>query len=299
MIKNFKSGFVAIIGRPNVGKSTLLNRFIGEKVAIVSNKPQTTRNKIQGILSGEDYQIIFIDTPGIHAPKTKLAENMVGTAEAASRGVDIVLFMIEPKVKPRPADLELAEKLLQGNTPVFLVINKTDTVPKPELLSVINAYKGFTFREIIPMSALKGENADNLLETIIAYMPEGPRYFDSDAYTDKPERFIAAEFIREKALFLLQDEIPHGIAVDIESMKERPKRAIMDIEATIYCERESHKGIVIGKNGKVLKEIGTKARHDIARLLGCEVNLQLWVKVKENWRDSELYIKNFGLRQEK
>ena len=298
MSDNFKSGFVAIIGRPNVGKSTLLNRFIGEKVAIVSNKPQTTRNKIQGILTGEDYQIIFIDTPGIHAPKTRLAENMVKTAESAARGVDIILFMIEPKMKANTADIELAEKLLKAKTPVFLVINKTDTVAKPDLLKVIAAYKEHKFAEIVPMSALKGENADNLMETIVKYLSRGPRYFPDDAYTDKPERFIVAELIREKALFLLQDEIPHGIAVEVTSMKERANRPLIDIEATIYCERDSHKGIVIGKHGTVLKQIGTKARQDVARLLDCEINLQLWVKVKENWRDSDFYIRNFGLKQE-
>jgi len=297
MNKNFKSGFVAVIGRPNVGKSTLLNRFVGEKVAIVSNKPQTTRNKIQGIITGDDHQIIFIDTPGIHQPKTRLAENMVKTAEQAARGVDVILFMIEPKINIK-ADIELAEKLLKGKTPVFLVINKTDSVPKPELLTVIAAYKDYKFAEIVPMSALKGENADNLLETVLKYLPEGPRYFPDDAYTDKPEKFIVAELIREKTLFLLQDEIPHGIAVEVMSMKERKNRPLMDIEATIYCEKESHKGIVIGKHGSILKQIGTKARHDVARLLDCEVNLQLWVKVKENWRDSDFYIRNFGLKQE-
>jgi len=297
MDNKFKSGFVAVIGRPNVGKSTLLNRFVGEKVAIVSNKPQTTRNKIQGIITGDDYQIIFIDTPGIHTPKTRLAENMVKTAESAARGVDVILFMIEPKVGVK-ADIELAEKLLKAKTPVFLVINKTDTVPKPDLLKVIAAYKDYNFAEIVPMSALKGENADNLMETVLKYLQSGPRYFPDDSYTDKPEKFIIAELIREKTLFLLQDEIPHGIAVEIMSMKERKGRPLMDIEATIYCEKESHKGIIIGKNGGVLKQIGTKARHDIAKLLDCEINLQLWVKVKENWRDSDFYIRNFGLKQE-
>ena len=297
MSEKFKSGFVAVIGRPNVGKSTLLNRFVGEKVAIVSNKPQTTRNKIQGIITGDNHQIIFIDTPGIHMPKTRLAENMVKTAESAARGVDVILFMIEPKANVK-ADIELAEKLLRAKTPVFLVINKTDAVPKPDLLKVIAAYKDYNFSEIVPMSALKGENADNLMETVLKYLPSGPRYFPDDAYTDKPEKFIVAELIREKALYLLQDEIPHGIAVEVTSMKERPKRPMIDVEATIYCEKESHKGIVIGKNGAVLKQIGTKARVDVARLLDCEINLQLWVKVKENWRDSDFYIRNFGLKQE-
>jgi GTP-binding protein Era len=289
----FRSGFAALIGRPNVGKSTLLNRLIGEKVAIVSNKPQTTRNVIQGVLTGDGYQIIFIDTPGIHKPKTRLAQNMVKTAENASDGVDVVLFLTEPKTRVKAEDAVIIDRLMKQKTPVFLVVNKADTISKPELLNVMAAYKDYGFAEIVPVSALKGDNTDNLIKVVAGYLPNGPKYFPDDTLTDKPERFIASEMIREKALFFLQDEIPHGIAVEITSMKERESRALIDIEATVYCEKESHKGIVIGKKGAVLKEIGTRARMDISRLLGCGVNLQLWVKVKENWRDSDFYVRNF------
>jgi len=291
----FYSGFISIIGRPNVGKSTLLNRFTGEKVAIVSDKPQTTRNRIRSIVNGDDYQIIFIDTPGIHTPKSKLGEFMVKSAESALNEVDCILFLIEPDKKCGPGDASIIERLKKVETPVFLVINKIDQVKKEELLEVIDTYrKLYDFAEIIPISAASGDNADTLLAAIRKSLPEGPQFFPKDMMTDQPERHICAEIIREKLLHVLEDEIPHGIAVEILSMKARADKEMVDIEATIYCEKESHKGIVIGKGGKVLKAVGTNARRDIERLLGSNINLKLWVKVKKDWRESDFLLKNFG-----
>lgn len=295
MSNKFHSGFVSLIGRPNVGKSTLMNCIIGEKIAIMSGKPQTTRNQIQSILTTDDYQIVFIDTPGIHKPKSKLGNYMVKSAETTFSNVDVILYLVEPYEKIKDSDMSIIEKLKGTKTPVFLIINKIDTVDKPELLKVIDAYsKQLDFAEIIPVSALKGSNKDNLLETVAKYLPEGPKYFPDDMITDQPERQLVAELIREKGLKLLQEEIPHGIAVEITSMKKRDKGDIVDIEATIYCERETHKGIIIGKQGSMLKKIGSNARYDIERLLGNPVNLQLWVKVKKDWRDSDFLLKNFG-----
>ena len=295
MDKKHYSGFISIIGRPNVGKSTLLNRFTGEKVAIVSDKPQTTRNKIRSIVSGSDYQMVFIDTPGIHIPRSKLGEFMVGSAETALNEVDCILFLIEPDKKCGPGDLAIIERLKRVKSKVFLVINKIDKVKKEDLLEVIDTYrKLYDFDEIIPISALDGENADTLLGALKKTLPEGPQYFPPDMMTDQPERQICAEIIREKLLHVLEDEIPHGIAVDIMSLKARPDKEMVDIEATIFCEKDSHKGIVIGKGGKVLKKVGSEARHDIERLLGSPLNLQLWVKVKKDWRDSDFLLKNFG-----
>lgn len=295
MNKNFHSGFVSLIGRPNVGKSTLMNLIVGEKIAIMSSKPQTTRNQIQSILTTDEYQIVFIDTPGIHKPKSKLGSYMVKSAETTFSNVDVILYLIEPYEKIKASDMAIIEKLRSTKTPVFLIINKIDTVEKPELLKVIDAYsKAYDFKEIIPISALKGSNKDTLLDMVAKYLPEGPKYFPDDMITDQPERQIVAELIREKGLRLLQDEIPHGLAVEITSMKQREKSDIVDIEATIYCERESHKGIIIGKHGAMLKKIGSNARHDIERLLGNPVNLQLWIKVKKDWRDSDFLLKNFG-----
>lgn len=295
MSNKFHSGFVSLIGRPNVGKSTLMNLIVGEKIAIMSSKPQTTRNQIQSILTTDDYQIVFIDTPGIHKPKSKLGNYMVKSAETTFSNVDVILYLIEPYEKIKDSDMAIIEKLRGTKTPVFLIINKIDTVEKPELLKVIDAYsKVYDFAEIIPISALKGSNKDSLLTTIAKYLPEGPKYFPDDMITDQPERQLVAELIREKGLRLLQDEIPHGLAIEITSMKQREKSDIVDIEATIYCERESHKGIIIGKQGSMLKKIGSNARHDIERLLGNPVNLQLWVKVKKDWRDSDFLLKNFG-----
>ncbi len=293
--KEYKSGFVSIIGRPNVGKSTLTNCLIGEKISIISNKPQTTRNKIRSILSGDGFQIVFIDTPGIHKPKSKLGNYMVKSANTTLNEVDIILFLIEPSVKIGPSDNLILQKLETVDTPVFLVINKMDTVDKEELLKVINVYKNrYNFAEIIPLSALNADNTDTLINTLKEYLPEGPQFFPEDMITDQPERAIVGEIVREKALRQLNDEIPHGIAVVVNNMKIDENKNICDIEVTIYCERESHKGIVIGKKGARLKEIGTKSRQDIERLIGMKVFLQTWVKVKKDWRDSDFLLRNFG-----
>lgn len=295
MNKKFHSGFVSLIGRPNVGKSTLMNLLIGEKISIISSKPQTTRNKIQTILTTDTMQVIFVDTPGIHKSKSKLGDYMVKSAETSLNDVDIVLYLIEPYEKIKDSDKAILERLKKVEIPVFLVINKIDTINKPELLKVIENYsKEYDFAEIIPLSALKGKNQETLLENIEKYLPEGPKYFPEDMITDQPEKQIVSEIIREKALYLLQDEIPHGIAVEITSMKCRKDKDIMDIEATIYCERDSHKGIIIGKQGSMLKKIGSNARRDIQRFLGNQINLQIWIKVKKDWRDSDFLLRNFG-----
>ena len=291
----FRSGFVSLIGRPNVGKSTLMNCLVGEKIAIISNKPQTTRNKIQSILTTDKFQIIFIDTPGIHTPKSKLGNYMVKSAETTLNEVDIVLYLIEPYKKIKESDLKILERLQNIKSNVFLIINKIDTIEKEEILRVINAYSTkYSFKEIIPISAIKGVNTDDLLKNIEKYLPEGPKYFPEDMITDQPERQLAAEIIREKALYLLQEEIPHGIAVEITGMKKRENKEIIDIDATLYCEKNSHKGIIIGKQGSMLKKIGSKARYDIEKLLGSSINLQIWIKVKKDWRDSDFLLKNFG-----
>lgn len=293
----FKSGFVTLIGRPNVGKSTLMNQIIGQKIAITSSKPQTTRNRIQTVFTDERGQIVFLDTPGIHKAKNKLGEYMVNVAERTLKEVDVVLWLVEPTTFIGAGERHIAEQLKKVSTPVILAINKIDTVKKEELLAVIAAYSQiFEFSEIVPVSALKGENAEHLVETLFSYLQEGPQFYDEDTITDQPERQIVAELIREKALRLLSDEIPHGIAVSIESMKERKKGNIMDIDATIICERDSHKGIIIGKKGAMLKKIGSKARVEIESLLDIQVNLQLWVKVKKDWRDSDFLLKNYGYR---
>ena len=290
----YKSGFVTITGRPNVGKSTLMNLFVGEKVSIVSNKPQTTRNKIRGILSGDGYQIVFIDTPGIHKPASKLGDYMVKSAENAMNEVDCILYLVEPR-RVTEADKNIINHLKNIKTPVFLAVNKIDTVDKTEILSVIADYRTyFDFAEIFPISAKNAENTDDLLTELKKILPEGPQYFPEGNFTDQPERRIVSELIRERALYFLRDEIPHGIAVDIESMKKRENQEIVDIDATIYCERDSHKAIIIGKKGEMLKKIGAAARLDIERLLGSPVFLQLWLKVKKNWRDSDFYLRNFG-----
>lgn len=295
MNKNFKSGFVSLIGRPNVGKSTLMNCLIGEKIAIVSNRPQTTRNRIQSILTKDDFQIVFIDTPGIHKPKSKLGKYMLKSAETTLNEVDVILFLVEPFEKIKDSDLAIMDRLSNVTTPVFLIINKIDTVEKEFVLKVIDSYKDiYSFKEIIPISAMKNDNTDNLLDTIKKYLPEGPQYFPADMITDQPERQLAAEIIREKALYLLQDEIPHGIAVEITEMKKRENKNLIDVNANIYCEKDSHKGIIIGKHGSMLKNIGTKARYDIERLLGSSINLQIWIKVKKDWRDNDFLLKNFG-----
>lgn len=298
-MNQFKSGFVTLIGRPNVGKSTLMNRLIGQKIAITSNKPQTTRNRIQTVYTCEEGQIIFLDTPGIHRAKNKLGEYMVTVAERTLREVDVILWLVEPTTFIGAGERHIAEQLRGTDTPVILVINKIDTVEKSEILKFIDAYKDIVdFQEIVPVSALKGENTQELIKVMFDYLEEGPCYYDEDTITDQPERQIVAEMVREKALRNLNDEIPHGIAVVIERMQERKKGDIIDIDATIICERDSHKGIIIGKQGAMLKKIGTQARRDMENLLDCRVNLKLWVKVKKEWRDSDFLMKNFGYRQE-
>ena len=295
MNTKFYSGFISLIGRPNVGKSTLMNRLIGEKIAIVSPKPQTTRNRVLTILTKDDYQVIFIDTPGIHKPKHKLGAYMVKSAETTLNEVDSVLMLVEPNIKVPDMDLYIIERLKSVKTPVVLVINKIDTVTDEVVKRVSDTYRTlYDFKDIIPISALNDRNVDRLLEDIRGSLPEGPMYFPDDMVTDQPERQIAAEIIREKALSLLQDEIPHGIAVDIMSMKKRQNKELIDVEATLYCERESHKGIIIGKNGAMLKKIGMAARTDMENLLGTPINLKIWVKVKKDWRDSDFLLKNFG-----
>lgn len=292
---NFKSGFVTLIGRPNVGKSTLMNRLIGQKIAITSNKPQTTRNRIQTVYTDERGQIVFLDTPGIHKAKNKLGEYMVNVAERTLKEVDVVLWLVEPGTFIGAGEQHIAAQLKTIKTPIVLVINKVDTIKKEEILKFIDAYKDICdFADIVPVSALKGQNTDSVLEVIFKYLPYGPAFYDEDTVTDQPQRQIVAEMIREKALRSLDEEIPHGIAVTIEKMKERPGGKVVDIEATIICERDSHKGIIIGKGGAMLKKIGSAARFEIEKMLEMKVNLQIWVKVRKDWRDSDLFIKNFG-----
>ena len=297
MEANFKSGFVTLIGRPNVGKSTLMNYLIGQKIAITSKKPQTTRNRIQTVLTTEAGQIVFVDTPGIHKAKNKLGEYMVNVAERTLNEVDVVLWLVEPTTFIGAGEKHIADQLRRTKTPVILVITKVDMVKKEEILPVIEAYRHICdFAEIVPVSARNGDNTEELVKTIFQYLPYGPQFYDEDTVTDQPERQIVAELIREKALHCLNEEIPHGIAVCIDRMKAR--KNIMDIDATIICERDSHKGIIIGKQGAMLKKIGSRARYEIEQLLDCKVNLQLWVKVKKDWRDSEFLMKNFGYREE-
>ena len=293
MSDQYKSGFAALIGRPNVGKSTLMNCLIGQKIAITSNKPQTTRNRIQTVYTSEKGQIVFVDTPGIHKAKNRLGDYMVNVARRSLPEVDVILWLVEPSNYIGAGEESILEQLSRVNTPVILVINKIDTVKKEELFGFIDTYrKRMDFAEIVPVSALKKDNTEELLSCIFKYLPYGPAFYDEDTVTDQPQRQIVAELIREKALRTLEEEIPHGIAVTIEKMKRRGK--IMDIEATIICERDSHKGIIIGKQGSMLKRIGSSARRDIEEMLECKVNLQLWVKVKKDWRDSEFLLKNFG-----
>ena len=297
MRADFKSGFVTLIGRPNVGKSTLMNYLIGQKIAITSNKPQTTRNRIQTVLTREEGQIVFVDTPGIHKAKNKLGEYMVNVAERTLNEVDVVLWLVEPTTFVGAGEKHIAEQLGKVKTPVVLVINKVDMVKKEEILTFIDTYrKIYDFAEIVPVSARSGENTEELIKVIFKYLPYGPQFYDEDTITDQPERQIVAELIREKALHSLNEEIPHGIAVAIDRMKYR--RKIVDIDATIICERDSHKGIIIGKQGSMLKKIGSTARYEIERMLDCQVNLQLWVKVKKDWRDSDFLIRNFGYRED-
>lgn len=293
MNEQYKAGFATLIGRPNVGKSTLMNHLIGQKIAITSNKPQTTRNRIQTVYTSEEGQIVFLDTPGIHKAKNKLGDYMVGVAQRTLSEVDVILWLVEPTNYIGAGEQYIIEQLKKTKTPKILVINKVDTVKKSEILGFIDTYrKQLDFDEIVPVSALKGTNTDTLLSCIFKYLPYGEAFYDEDTVTDQPMRQIVSELIREKALRLLSDEIPHGIAVSIDSMKYREN--IVDIDATIVCERDSHKGIIIGKGGSMLKKIGMQARPDIEDLVEMQVNLQLWVKVKKDWRDSDFLIKNFG-----
>lgn len=295
LVNNFKSGFVTIIGRPNVGKSTLMNQIIGEKISIISNKPQTTRNTIQTILTRDNYQIIFLDTPGMHKPKHKLGEYMVKVASKTLNEVDVVLFLITPDEETGAGDKYIIEQLKTVKTPVILVINKADIFKNENIAKTIENYtREYNFKEVVPISALTGKNVDVLVKLIVDNLPEGPQYFPSDMITDQPEKFIISEIIREKILKNLEDEVPHGTAVEIISMKEEKGAKLININATIYCEKESHKAIIIGKGGLMLKKIGQSAREDIEALLGSKIYLELWVKVKKDWRDSPSTLKDLG-----
>ena len=295
---NYKAGFASIIGRPSVGKSTLMNELIGQKIAITSNKPQTTRNRIRTVYTSEIGQIVFVDTPGLTKAKNKLGNYMVNAALKSLQDVDVVLWLVEASDYIGPGDKKIADQLKNVNIPIILVINKVDKVKRDDLFHIIDVYKNLCdFAEIVPVSALKGTNTETLIEQIMKYLPYGDPFFDEDTITDQPERQIVAELIREKALKCLDDEIPHGIAVAIESMKYNGN--IADIEATIICEKDSHKGIIIGKGGAMLKKIGSAARYEIEDMLQMHANLKLWVKVKKDWRDSDFLLKNFGYVEEK
>ncbi|MGG7619844.1 GTPase Era [Robertmurraya sp. GLU-23] len=294
-----KSGFISIIGRPNVGKSTFLNRVIGQKIAIMSDKPQTTRNKVQGVLTTNDAQLVFIDTPGIHKPKHKLGDFMMKVAQNTLKEVDIVLFMVNAEEGFGRGEEFILDKFQSIKTPVFLVINKIDLVHPDQLMEIIVSYKEkYPFAEIIPISALEGNNLEVLLDVIKKYIPEGPQYYPADQVTDHPERFIVSELIREKALHLTREEIPHSLAVVIEKMERLEDKDVVHVMATIIVERDSQKGIVIGKQGSMLKEVGKRARQDIENLLGTKVFLELWVKVQKDWRNKMSQLRDFGFRED-
>lgn len=293
----YKSGFVTVVGRPNVGKSTLLNQVIGEKISIISNKPQTTRNKILLVYTEEEAQMVFIDTPGIQMPKNKLGEYMLKISKSTLEEVDIVTFMVDDSMEIGSMDSMILEDLKQISTPIVLLINKIDNLDHEDVLKLIDKYnKMDLFKEIIPISAMNGTNVDKYIEVLKNIIPMGPQYFPDDMITDQPERFVISEIIREKALINLEEEIPHGIYVSVEEVKQRKDKDIIDVVANIYCEKESHKGIVIGKAGSKLKQIGQTARIDIESLLGSKINLQLWVKVEKNWREKENKVKYFGYK---
>ncbi|MBQ6448019.1 GTPase Era [Cytobacillus oceanisediminis] len=293
-----KSGFISIIGRPNVGKSTFLNRVIGQKIAIMSDKPQTTRNKVQGVLTTDDAQLIFIDTPGIHKPKHRLGDFMMKVAQNTLKEVDLILFMVNAEEGFGKGEEFILEKFQTVKTPIFLVINKIDTIHPDQLFTIIESYKEkYPFKEIIPISALEGNNVETLLTQIKKYLPEGPQYYPADQVTDHPERFIVSELIREKALHLTREEIPHSLAVVMEKM-ERKSNDVINVMATIIVERDSQKGIIIGKQGSMLKEIGKRARIDIENLLGNKVYLELWVKVQKDWRNKMTQLRDFGFRED-
>lgn len=297
--ESFKSGFISIIGRPNVGKSTFLNHVVGQKIAIMSDKPQTTRNKIQGVVTSKDAQLIFIDTPGIHKPKHKLGDFMMKTARNTLKEVDVILFMVNADEPIGRGDRFIMEWLGKTETPVFLVINKIDLIHPDQLLEMITTYTAeYDFAEIVPISALNGNNIERLMDTLKRYVPEGPKYYPDDQVTDHPERFIIAEMIREKVLHVTREEVPHSIAVIIEKIERDEKRNLVDIQAVIIVERDSQKGIVIGKRGALLKEIGTQARRDIEMLLGSKVYLELWVIVQRDWRNKPGQLREFGFRED-
>lgn len=297
-MSEYKSGFVAIVGRPNVGKSTLLNRVVGQKIAIMSDKAQTTRNKIQGIHTTDDSQIIFIDTPGIHKPKHRLGDFMVDSALSSLRGVDVILLMVNAEEKRGPGDNFIIDKLKENKTPIFLIINKIDKIHPEKLLEIMNDYQSqLEFAEIIPISATEGNNVETLLTEITKRLPEGPQYYPEDQVTDHPEYFIVSELIREKVLELTREEIPHSVAVVVESMK-RNENDKVQVQATIIVERSSQKGIIIGKGGKMLKDIGIKARKDIEMMLGDKIYLELWVKVQKDWRDKQNYLTDYGYKKD-
>jgi GTPase len=297
--KGYKSGFISIIGRPNVGKSTFLNRVVGQKIAIMSDKPQTTRNKVQGVLTLEDSQMVFIDTPGIHKPKHRLGDFMMKVAQNTLKEVDLVLFMVNAEEGYGRGEEFIIEKLQSIRTPVFLIINKIDLVHPDQLLKMIDGYKEkLDFKEIVPISALEGNNIEKLLEQIKVYLPEGPQYYPADQVTDHPERFIISELIREKALHLTREEIPHSLAVLIEKIERNDEKDTVHVMATIIVERDSQKGIVIGKQGSMLKEVGKRARLDIENLLGSKVFLELWVKVQKDWRNRASHLRDYGFRED-
>lgn len=294
-----KSGFVTIIGRSNVGKSTLLNHIMGQKLSITSNKPQTTRNKIQLIYNSEDAQIIFVDTPGIQKPKNKLGSYMLGVSKETLGEVDVITVMVDPSKKIGAIDQWIFDEIksFKGKTPIILLINKVDEMNKLDILPLIDQYAKLNlFQEIIPISAINGDNLEEYLQALERLLPEGPQYFPDDMITDQPEKFIVAEFIREKALENLQEEVPHGVMVVVESMKMRSNKNLMDVEATIFVERKSHKGIIIGKNGSMLKKIGTSSRRELENLLDTKINLQIWVKVSKDWREKENLVERFGYK---
>jgi GTP-binding protein Era len=291
----FKSGFISVVGRPNVGKSTLLNNVMGEKLLITSDKPQTTRNAIRCIYTDDEAQMVFIDTPGMHRPKNKLGDYMQKAAENTVSDVDLVLYLVEPETKIGPGDQFILDKLEALGTPVILIMNKIDRLPKEELLGAIKLYEDYDFlKAIIPVSALKGDGVDVLVTEIKKALQPGPQFFPEDMIIDQSERFIVAELIREKALNLLKDEVPHGVAVEVTSMKPRKNKDLIDIEATIFCERKTHKGIIIGKGGSMLTKIGSQARRNIEFFLKTQVNLQLWVKVRADWREKNFDLKDLG-----
>lgn len=291
---SYKAGFVSVIGKPNVGKSTLLNVLTGEKIAIMSDKPQTTRNTIRGVITNDECQLVLIDTPGIHKPKTKLGEYMVNVASDTIKEVDLILFLVEASSRAESLDISIIEQLKQVKTPVFLILNKVDLIDKEKLFSIIESYsKLMDFKAIIPVSALKNDGTDIILKEALKYIPDGEKFFPDDTLTDQPEKVIAAEMIREKILLNLDDEVPHGVGVEVMSFKER-EDGLISIQATIFCEKNSHKGIIIGKQGKMLKKIGSAARFEIEKLLDTKVFLELWVKIKPDWRNNDNMLKNLG-----